>query len=77
MPQIHMDWLSGGLALIAALCIYLSVTYVQGAGGFADPTARTADDPIGKPFPHVRVNRPLMLLGLVFGVLSAALSSAG
>jgi hypothetical protein len=73
MPQIQVDWLSGGLAVLAALCLYRSVTYVQGTGGFVDPQTKTAENPIGASFPHVRVNKRLMLLGLILGVLSAAL----
>jgi hypothetical protein len=68
---IHVDWLGGILAVLAAVCVYRSVSCVQSdTSGFGDPKT-------GKAFPHVRVNRTLLLIGLGLGVLSSLLSSVG
>jgi hypothetical protein len=62
-----VNWLSGILAILAAVCIYFSVSYVQSdTSGFMDPKT-------GKAFPHVRVDRRLLVVGLFFGVLSSFL----
>jgi len=63
----QLDWISAGLAFAVAVCLYKSVSYVQSdTSGFRDPET-------GKAFPHVRVNKRLMVVGLALGVLSSLL----